>query len=116
MEANIYTFMYCMYHDCGFIIKGYHKYVPSCYYMEHSNECESCDWYNMGVILYTGSFIRVIERVRLDYSRYGGGYNFSGYINTLTDEKGNKIDIDDDSILYKWIEEKSNNTIDTFLE
>jgi hypothetical protein len=89
-----------MMHDDGFIIKGNHNYVPEGYYMIHSDKCESCDWYNMGVIKYNGSNFNVVENVRVDYNRYAGGFIFIGYTDTLTDETGNMIKND---LLDKWI-------------
>jgi hypothetical protein len=37
-------------------------------------------------------------------------------MNTLTDEKGKNLEIDEDSILYKWLEKTAKNEVDTFLE
>ena len=122
---NYYTFMYCMIHDDGFIIQGNHDYVPYGYVMQHSQNCEFCDWYNMGVIAVSNddndhndnkddnkhndnnniNNIKIIKSVRLNYDRYDGRFIFRLYLNTLTDDKGNSIefDNDDDCILYKWI-------------
>ena len=109
MEENTYyTLFYCTLHDDGFIIRGLHKYVPDNYDMKHSKKCESCDWYQMGVILYDGYFIKVIEQVRINYDRYGGGFRFIGYSGTVTDEIGNYLDIDENSVLNKWIENIEN--------
>ena len=91
-----------MMHDDGCIISGNHPYVPDGYSMQHSDKCESCDWYNMGVIKYNGFNFDVIENLRVDYDRYCGGFIFIGYTNTLTDENGNMIE---NVLLDKWIEE-----------
>jgi hypothetical protein len=57
----------------------------------------------MGVIRSTGPSFEIIERVRVEYDRYyGGGFIFRLYLNTLTDEKGNKVE---DEALDRWIEE-----------
>jgi hypothetical protein len=37
-------------------------------------------------------------------------------MDSLTDEKGNNLEMDKDSILYKWLEETANNEVDTFLD
>jgi hypothetical protein len=95
----MYTFFYCMLHDEGFIITGKHNYVPEGYAMQHSTNCESCDWYNMGVI---DTNFKVIIGVRLNYERYGGGFTFGHYINTLTDTTGNKVE---NEALDTWIRE-----------
>jgi hypothetical protein len=106
MTEIYYTFIYCMMHDDGFVIKGNFPYVPEGYTMLHSNQCESCDWYNMGLIKYNGSDFDVIEKVRVDYDRYAGGFLFIGYMNTMTDENGNR---QEDELLDKWIENVSEN-------
>jgi len=56
----------------------------------------------MGVIKYNGSSFDVVESVRVDYDRYGGGFMFVGYTHTLTDEKGAIIENEE---LNKWIED-----------
>ena len=60
-----YTFIYCMMHDDGLIIQSNHPYVPEGYIMQHCNNCESCDWYNIGVIRYNGSNFDIVESVLL---------------------------------------------------
>ena len=92
-------------HDDGCIIIGNHPYVPEGYSMRHSQECESCDWFNMGVIKYNCSKFDVVESVRVNYDRYEGGFMFTGYTDTLTDEKGDMII--QNELLNKWIEEFS---------
>ena len=99
-----YTFIYCMKHNDGCIIKGNHPYVPAGYSMRHSDHCESGDWYNMGVIRYNGSNFEVVEKMRVDYDRYGGGFMFIGYTNTLTDENGHRCE---NALLEKWVEKIS---------
>ena len=95
----MYTFFYCMLHDEGFIITGKHNYVSAGYAMQHATNCESCDWYNMGVI---DENFKVIIGVRLNYERYCGGFTFGHYINTLTDTAGNKVK---NEALDSWIRE-----------
>ena len=97
----MYTFFYCMMHDQGFIITGNQPYVPDGYSMQHCNRCESCDWCKMGVIQYDGYAFDIIEPLTFDYDKYGGGFKFCLYQNTLTDEKGNTIE---NEVLDKWIE------------
>jgi len=106
MTEIYYTFIYCMMHDDGIVIKGNHPYVPEGYLMQHSNRCEPCDWYNMGLIKYNGSNFDIVEKVRIDYDIYGGGFMFIGYTDTATDEKGNVYKND---LLDKWIENISIN-------
>lgn len=108
-----YTFFYCMWHDDGFIITGNHPYVPDGYESAHSNKCNWCDWYNMGIIQTNRATFDVIERVRVEYDTYyGGGFEFHMYVNTLTDEKGNAIE---NERLDKWIREINEKQI-VFLE
>jgi hypothetical protein len=106
MENNrmAFTFMYCTLHDDGFIIAGNHLYVPAGYAMQHANNCECCDWCRMGMIQWNGSTFDIIENVRFDYDKFGGGFPFIGYQNTLTDEEGNRLE---NEALDAWIEEKT---------
>jgi hypothetical protein len=112
-----FTFFYCMLHDDGFIIEGQHSYVPADYVMAHSDKCDVCDWCQMGVISYTSldpttsfgstSFgstteFEILERITFDYDRYGGGYSFRMYEQTLTDVKGCPVD---NEALDAWIRE-----------
>jgi hypothetical protein len=93
----MYTFIYCMMHDDGCIITGNHDYVPEGYKMQHATNCESCDWYNMGII--TNKF-DIIKAVRINYDRFGGGFTFAHYVDTLTDETGNTLV---NEVLDDWI-------------
>jgi hypothetical protein len=98
------------------MIEGSHKYVPDNYPMAHSARCDSGDWSNAGIIKCEEDCVKIVTSLRINYDRYGGGFHFSLYMNTLTDEKGNNLEIDKDSILYKWLEETAKNEVDTFLE
>jgi hypothetical protein len=101
--TDTFTLFYCMWHDDGFILAGNHISVPFGYVTRHSNKCNWCDWYKMGVIQANGTTFDVIERVRVDYDTYyGGGFKFCMYENTLTDEKGNAIE---NELLDTWIRE-----------
>ena len=102
--TDYYTFIYCMMHDDGCMIRGKHPYVPDGYSMQHANNCDPSDWYNMGVIKYNGSTFDVVESVRVNYDDYWGGFIFIGYTDTLTDENGNMLEND---LLNEWIEEFS---------
>jgi hypothetical protein len=62
----------------------------------------------MGVIKYDGKQVNIIEQVRINYERYGGGYQFNMYSDDITDESGNSIIMDDESPLVKWFEEVNN--------
>lgn len=118
-NKNYYTFMYCMMHDDGFIIHGNHDYVPAGYVMQHSQNCEICDWCNMGVIELNSDEITVIKSVRINYDRYGGGFIFRLYLGTLTNDKGKYITFnndDDDFILYQWIEYINDTITSEYLE
>jgi len=116
MDEEYYTFTYCMTHDDGRIIKGNHLYVPDDYNMcntknfKYSKTCKSCDWYNMGIVKYNGYTIEVIEPVKINYDRYGGGFKFI-YFNysKITDETGHEFEKTTPSYitLCKWIEDTS---------
>ena len=107
-----YTLFYCMIHDCGCLIKGNHDYTPEGYKMEHATNCaincDTSDWYNMGMISYDGTEVSIIKQVRINYERYGGGYQFHMYADDITDEIGQSIIMDEDSPLVKWFEEVNN--------
>ena len=106
--TDSYTFIYCDQHHYGCIIKGNHPNAPKGYFMRYSEECETCcesDWVNMGVINYNGSTFDVVESVRVNYDRYEGGFMFTDYIDTLTDENGDRIT--QNELLNEWIEEFS---------
>jgi len=60
--------------------------------------------------------MKVVERLRIDYNRFCGGFHFRGYLDTLADETGNNLEMDEDSVLYEWIEETAKNQVDTFLD
>ena len=107
----MYTFIYCMMHDDGCIIKGQHDYVPEGYVMQHATNCESCDWYNMGII---NNNFEVVERLRLNYERYGGGFTFGHYVDTLTDAMGNRMENKGLDAWLREINEAGNN--EAFLE
>jgi hypothetical protein len=90
-----------MMHDDGCVIQGNHPYVPEGYFMQHSKKCEFCDWHNMGLIKYDCSKFDVVKDVIVDYDRYGGGFMFIHYTNTLTDKNGHMSKND---LLDEWIE------------
>lgn len=116
IEPTIFTLVYCMLHDDGWMIKGHHEYVPYGYKPPHSpdniNKCECCDWYMMGVISYDGKNVKIIETIRINYDRFNGGFHFCQYPCEITDEKGNYIgyeyeydeEYDEESPLYKWFD------------
>lgn len=98
-NQKMYTFIYCMMHDDGCIITGNHAYVPEGYAMRHATNCEPCDWYNVGVI---NENFDIIEAVRLNYDRFGGGFTFGHYVDTLTDALGNPLE---NKALDNWLRE-----------
>ena len=110
MESH-YTLFYCYMHDCGCVIKGEHEYTPEGYKMAHATncarECDTSDWFNMGMLSYDGIKVTIIKEVRVNYECYGGGYEFNMYTSDITDETGNRIIMDDDEPLVKWFEEVS---------
>jgi hypothetical protein len=105
LYTDCYTFIYCDQHHYGCIIKGNHPNVPKGYFMRYSEECDTCcesDWVNMGVINYNGSTFTVVESVTVNYDRYEGEFMFTDYIDTLTDENGDRIT--QNELLNEWIE------------
>ena len=114
-DIKYYTFIYCITHDDGCVIKGNHHHVPGNYSMIHSHLYDSCEWNNMGVILDDGEFIDIIKQVRINYDKFGGKFKFNYYIDILTNELGYYLHIDKNTVLYNWIQEKSKNMIDTFI-
>ena len=110
------TFIYCSFCDDGIMIEGQHDYVPKNYHMAHSTRCDYSDWSNVGLIKCEEDRIKVVERLRINYDICGGGFHFLGYLDSLTDEKGNNLEMDKESILYKWLEATAKNEVDTFLD
>ena len=110
MESH-YTLFYCYMHDCGCVIKGEYEYTPIGYNMAHAEncarECDTSDWFNMGVITYDGNKVIIKKEVRINYDRYDGGYEFNMYKDEFTDAEGNRIIMDDDAPFVKWFEEVS---------
>ena len=115
--TEYFTFVYCMLHDDGCIIKGRHQYVPEGYLMAHSpaclhanacsthaNACTPGDWYVMGVIQSNDTSFDIIEPLRVNYDEYGGGFIFRLFANTLTDEKGNLME---NKLLDDWIDDST---------
>jgi hypothetical protein len=107
-DSTLYTLFYCKIHDCGCIIKGTHKYTPEGYKMAHATNCDTGDWCNMGILRYDGIVVSIIEQIRINYDRYGGGYQFNMYTDDITDEKGNSIIMHEDTPLVRWFEEVYN--------
>jgi hypothetical protein len=56
----------------------------------------------MCVINYNGSYFSVVESIRVNYDVYEGGFMFTDYIDTLTDENGNRMI--QNELLNEWIE------------
>ena len=103
VEETYYTFFYCYIHDCGWIIRGRHNYVPHGYQYEHANNCDYSDWHKQGMVVTNRGGIDIVEEVRMDYDRFGGGFVFSLYQDTLTDETGKYLDMDYHPELKEWI-------------
>ena len=101
-----YTFFYCYEHDDGWIIQGEHNYVPDGYQAQHADNCDCGDWYNQGIIVTNSEGgIDIVEEVRLDYGRFGGGFVMGGYSDTLTDETGELLNMDQHPELKEWLEQ-----------
>jgi len=115
-NIKYYSFFYCMLHDDGWIIEGIHKSIPCNYTIIHANNCEPCDWCNMGIISYNGDSVDVLKTVRINYDIYNGNFLFCQYINCITDAYGNCIKLDEHSFLYKWIDILSFNNTNEFLD
>jgi hypothetical protein len=107
-EDTYYTFFYCYIHDDGWIIRGRHACVPEGYQHEHAHNCDWGDWHNQGIIVTNreSGIMDIVEEVRLDYDRFGGGFVFALYQDTLTDETGKKLNMDDHPKLKEWINQR----------
>ena len=104
-----YTFFYCYSHDDGWIIRGQHNAsVPDGYIAQHAHNCDWSDWHKQGIIVTNGAGgMNIVEEVRMDYDRFGGGFVFSLYQDTLTDETGKQLNMDDHPELKKWLDTTS---------
>jgi len=102
IKPNIYSLFYCMIHDDGCLYTGNIDYLPDEASMCRTTKCCSTDWYNMGIISYDGKSVTVLRDVQTCYSRYGGGFEFYMYANSIIDEKFNNQELNEDEPLYKW--------------
>jgi len=104
-----YSFFYCYLHDDGWIIRGRHNSVPHGYKHKHADNCDWSDWHNQGIVVTNkGGGMDIVEEVRMDYDRFGGGFTFAHYQDTLTDETGKPLDMNDHIAL--------NNLLTTFYQ
>ena len=98
-KNEYYTFIYCMNHDDGIIIKSDEKYI------DYENiECPGsklCNFHNTGILSYNGKCINTIKSVQKNFDIYGGGFKFKYFMKNLMDINGNDLNINDENILFK---------------
>ena len=102
-----YTFIYCLSHDDGYVIRSHNKFCLN----EEYKCCESskiCDFKIMGILQDDGITIKEIDSVRTIYTDYYGGFEFKFYMQNIIDEdmKYITIPIDEFPELKKWFEDK----------
>jgi hypothetical protein len=101
-DITYYTFIYCLYHDDGYIYKSnkiYSDYKSYC-----GTNCESkCDLSVMGILSYDEIKINEIQKINKCYNRYGGGFKFKYYLKNIIDENDNNLDIEECSELKKYL-------------
>lgn len=110
-NQTYYSFMYCNLHDSAFIVRGFHKYgLPDhfknqnddCYSL--SKKCESCDWSNMGIVCEDNNKVNIVKCIISKYNKKYHGF-YVGMLYNIFDEYGNKLDLPENSIFIKWLDE-----------
>ena len=101
---NYYTFMYCYLHNSGFIIHGKHERLPNNYTMLPDYNCGCGSWYFKDIFMRINKGeIEHIENILENSSRVWGGHSFLIYMDKLTDEIGNKLNMSDHPELQIWL-------------
>ena len=121
--------VYCVYHGECYLrkcsIEDCEKYeVPLNYKAPHSKDlgvCDETDLYNMGSFNFyenkeTNNIdIIVIQKIRIDYTKFANGTEFSDFYNkdtdTITDECGNEIHYKNNNLI-EWFEYIQSNKAD----
>jgi hypothetical protein len=110
-----YVFMYCLYHDDGYLLKVDEKHYQANKlnydnYLRCKNACcvqnsDACCYKMNGVLLDDGlpklSFHSLVER---NYDKYFGGYKLKFFKNNLMDEELNKLPIENEPKLANWFD------------
>ena len=106
LNMKYYTFIYCFYHDDGYIYKSNKIYsdYKSDYKSYCGTNCESdCDLSIMGILSYDGIKMNEIQKINKCYNRYGGGFEFKYYLKNIIDENDKNLDIDECIELKNYI-------------
>ena len=121
--------VYCVYHGVCYLRKcsktECEKYeVPLKYKAPHSKHlgvCDETDLYNMGSFNFYENKetniidILVIQKIRIDYTKFANGTEFSDFYNkdtdTITDECGNEIHYKNNNLI-EWFEYIQSNKAD----
>lgn len=74
-----YAFWYCFQHDDGYLIKDNNIDDVPTWFKMCRGKCDNSDWYRKGVINYDGKKVVELEEVQVDYSPYGGTFQFEVY-------------------------------------
>ena len=110
-----YVFMYCLYHDDGYLLKVDEKNYQANKlnydnYLRSKNACcvhnsDACCYKMNGVLVDDGlpklSFHSYIER---NYDKYCGGYKFEYFKKNLIDEELKELHIENESKLVNWFD------------
>ena len=97
-DITYYTFIYCFYHDDGYIYKSnkiYSDYKSYCG-TECGTECGSgCELSLMGILSYNG--INIYEKLKINkcYDIYNEEFKFEYYFKNIIDDNNNNLDINE---------------------
>jgi hypothetical protein len=89
IQSNkIYTFIYCVIHDDGYVTRGNYNTIPKKFYKK-TNQCGSCacDLVSMGIIKDNGDDFEIIKPVQFNYDMYGGGFKFEYFFHSISDDR-----------------------------
>ena len=103
-KKTYYSFTYCTMHDSAFIVRGSHTYgLPANFKNNNldcasiSKGCQHCDWTNKGILSVEDTKCNIIKQIETDYDKqYGGGFTFN-MINSIFDENGDELELENDS-------------------
>ena len=103
-KKTYYSFTYCTMHDSAFIVRGSHTYgLPQNFKNNNfdcasiSGGCQHCDWINKGILSVEDTKCNIIKQIETDYDKqYRGGFTFN-MINSIFDENGDELELENDS-------------------
>lgn len=110
-----YVFMYCLYHDDGYLLKVDEKNFQANKlnydnYLRDKNACcvhnsDTCCYKMNGILLNDGlPTLSIYSCVERDYDKYCGGYKFEYFKKNFMDKELNKLHIENEQKLANWFD------------